>query len=63
MNLGKTEHTTLAKETVHTNITKKLGTKMSDQLDVAYRRGQAVQAYGLMHKLWLSKKHITEKAK
>jgi retron-type reverse transcriptase len=39
MNLRKKEHTTLAKEKVHTNDTKKLGTKMSDQQDVAYRRG------------------------
>jgi hypothetical protein len=63
MNLGKTEHTKLTKQTVHTNITKKLGTQMSDQQDVTYRRGQATQAFGLMNKLWLSKKHITPKSK
>jgi hypothetical protein len=63
MNVSKTEHTKLTKQTVHINTTKKLGTKMSDQQDVTYRIGQATQAYGLMHKLWLSKKHITPSSK
>ena len=63
MNVGKTEHTKLSKSTVHTNETKKLGSMISDQQDAKYRVSQAITAYGLMHKLWLSKRHITAKSK
>jgi hypothetical protein len=41
----------------------RLPKKMSDQQDITCRIGQATQACGLMHKIWLSNRHITNNSK
>ena len=63
MNHGKTEHTRLKKDTVHTNDTKKLGSMLSDNLEVAWRISKATEAYRQMNKLWLDKTNVTTESK
>lgn len=59
MNHGKTEHTRLKRDTVHSDDTKKLRSILSNNKEVAWRISKATEAYRQMNKLWLDKANGT----